>query len=171
MRSIISSLVSSKSTADTSTRAVITSLTQTSINSKAFCINSERVSLSTLSSSATSRMDCNSSTALPSSSNFSPLKGKVIILDRPIIRRTMGVRTKIRPRTAGCNTNTRRLAFFLATILGMVSPKIMTAMVSRAVPAQVHWAPMKVMTSTEAMEELAMFTRLLPMRMVDRAFS
>ena len=60
-----------------------------------------------------------------------------------------------------------RLAFFFATIFGMVSPKIMTSMVVTTVESQVQWSPAMRMTTTEAMEEVAMFTRLLPMSMAE----
>ena len=63
------------------------------------------------------------------------------------------------------------MAFFLAMILGMVSPKIITAMVSTTVDTHVQLSPMSFTTMREPSEEVAMFTRLLPTRMADRVLS
>ena len=64
------------------------------------------------------------------------------------------------------------VAFFLVVILGMVSPKMITATVIMAVAIQVCLSfPAIRMTATVPREEQAMLTRLLPIRMAPRASS
>ena len=60
-----------------------------------------------------------------------------------------------------------RFAFFFATIFGIVSPKMMTSTVVMTVESQVQLSPAMSMTTTEAMDEVAMFTRLLPMSIAE----
>ena len=68
-------------------------------------------------------------------------------------------------------TGASLFAFFFATIFGMVSPKIMTSTVVITVESQVQCSPKSSMTTTEAIDEVAMFTRLLPMSMAERESS
>ena len=81
------------------------------------------------------------------------------------------MKTMVRKRTGPAKARARRLAFFFATILGMVSPKMMTLTVTMTVAIQVSSSPKAVMAMTEPREEMAMFTKLLPMRMAERASS
>jgi len=63
------------------------------------------------------------------------------------------------------------VAFFLAVILGIVSPKIMTAVVITTVDTHVYSSPRARIAATEPSEEAAILTRLLPTRMAERALS
>ena len=63
-------------------------------------------------------------------------------------------------------------AFFLAQILGIVSPKTMTRTVRIMVESHVSSSlPVIRITATEAREEAAILARLLPMRMALSASS
>ena len=158
---------SSISMACMSTRLVMHSCAAASEKSRAFCIISERSSSSTPSSSAVSIMSENSSTA--SSGSSSSASGFTFFVRIPMSRVTTkmsGRNTIFRNETVPAASRAKRLAFFLAVILGMVSPRMMTSTVTTAVATQVYLSfPQRTITSTEEREEQAMFTRLLPIRM------
>ena len=83
-------------------------------------------------------MLCSSSTATsPSSSASSPRSGAVSRWTSETTRYVSGFSTTLSARTAGATASERRLAFFFATILGIVSPKTMTATVTITVASQV----------------------------------
>ena len=64
------------------------------------------------------------------------------------------------------------MAFCLAQIFGMVSPKMMMTMVSTSVPTHIKRSlPVSRITSTDTRDDAPMFTRLLPIRMALRALS
>ena len=161
------------STATMSTREVMTSLALISSKSSAACSSSLRSSSSTSSSSAVSMMLCSSSTAAsPSSSASSPRSGAVSRWTRETTSQVRGFSTTLSARTAGATASERRFAFFLATILGIVSPKTMTSSVITAVAIQVLLSlPKRSTMSTDESDEAAILTRLLPIRIALRVSS
>ena len=71
------------------------------------------------------------------------------------------MKTMVRKRTGPAKARARRLAFFFATILGMVSPKMMTLTVTMTVAIQVSSSPKAVMAMTEPKEEMDRFIEAL----------
>ena len=63
------------------------------------------------------------------------------------------------------------VASFLALILGIVSPKMMTTMVIIAVETQAYCSLRTSITAIEPIEEAAILTRLLPTRIAEMASS
>ena len=92
-------------------------------------------------------------------------------MTRPTTIKVTGLRMIISAMMGYAKESENLVAFFLAVILGMVSPKMMTATVIAAVDTQVYFSPSASMTATDPMEDAAMLTRLLPTRMVDSASS
>ncbi len=158
--------------ASTSTRAVMTSETEIWSNSMAACTSSDWSSSSTCSSSAVSMMLCSSSTASSSSASASLLRGSVMRVMSFTTSQTRGKSRIVRMRTGTATPSAWRVAFSLATIFGMVSPKMMIVRVMAAVAIQTFLSlPVSAITRTEPRDEAAMFTRLLPMRIAERALS
>ena len=157
----ISDQSSSISMATISTRAVMASEALTSEKSSAACSSSERSSSMTSSSSAVSKMLCSSCEAASSSSSgCSPFRGSVRSFTSPTTSSTTGASTIIMMRTAYAKRSDMRLAFFLARIFGIVSPKIMTVMVRITVASHDQRSfPASVNASTEASDDAPMFTR------------
>ena len=64
------------------------------------------------------------------------------------------------------------MAFFFARIFGIVSPKMMTSTVRISVASHDQFSfPASVNASTDATDDAPMFTRLLPIRIAERALS
>ena len=155
-----------------STRAVMTSLTLISSKSSAERSSSLRSSSRTSSPSAVSMLLCSSSTAASlSSSGSSPRMGAVSRRTSETTSAVIGFRITDSARTAGATASERRLAFFLAAIFGIVSPKMMTAAVTMTVESQVYCSPKATMAMTPASEDSAIFTKLLPIRIALSASS
>ena len=103
---------------------------------------------------------------------------------RPVMSRTSrtthqtaGYSTTFSTRRMPAKASAKRFGFFLATIFGIVSPKMMMSSVVTTVAA-VAQAPSGAasrteirMAMTDEIVEAAMLTRLFPMRMVERAVS
>ena len=65
-----------------------------------------------------------------------------------------------------------RFALFFAIIFGIVSPKMMTSTVMTTVDTQAYLSsPAISITSTEPIDDAAMFTRLLPMSIAESVSS
>ena len=156
-----------------STRAVMASLALMSEKSSAERSSSLRSSSSTSSSSAVSMIDCSSCEAASSGSPspVSPCRGRVMRCTSPTTSQMTGYRMTDSARMTYALRRAMPLAFCLATIFGIVSPKMMTSSVSTTVDTHVHCSPTSRMTITEPSDDAAMLTRLLPMRMALRVRS
>ena len=82
-------------------------------------------------------------------------------------RKFSGVKAHIRKRSIGAEKQAKRSAQSRATLLGEISPKISTASVTTTVEREAPASPKRWTKSSVPREAVAMFTILLPMRMVE----
>ncbi len=166
---MISSLSSSISMVTISGLGVTISDTLMSENSSVSCSRSDFSLSITPSSSICSMMVVSSSTVILSSSSFFHLAEKTPTTATTILM--TGDRRIISALTGREANSANSKGIFLAMILGLISPKIRITTVMKRVAGRVAFSPTKPMTITVEMEVAAMFTRLLPIRMVDRVLS
>ena len=82
-----------------------------------------------------------------------------------------GISSQIRHRRNGAAVMAHSSAQSLAMLLGDISPKISTTTVTTTVDNVAPMSPKLLTNSTVPREAMAMFTILLPMRMVDSSLS
>ena len=167
----ISSQGSSMSMAMMSTRAVMTSEAEMSAKSIAALTSSEASSSRTSSSSAISIIVCSSSRAASLSSSSTSGSMFVIRFTSVTTIAVTGFKMIIRALIGYANFIAKLVAFFLALILGIVSPNMMTRTVITAVDTHAYCSLRSSITAMEPIEEAAILTRLLPTRIVEMASS
>ena len=86
-------------------------------------------------------------------------------------RNETGVSTVIKASSTPHTPNATFSLCSFAKVFGNISPKINTTIVTTTVETQVPAFPIQEVNSTAAMEDIAMFTKLLPIKMLERVFS
>ena len=81
-------------------------------------------------------------------------------------RKLMGVSTQMTTRMMGADTMANFSGFSLARLFGLISPKISTTMVMTMVETVAPMSGIRRTKSRVEMEDMAMFTTLLPTRML-----
>ena len=83
----------------------------------------------------------------------------------------MGVSTQMTTRMMGADTMANFSGFSLARLFGLISPKISTTMVMTMVETVAPMSGIRRTKSRVEMEDMAMFTTLLPTRMLLSSWS